>query len=277
MTSPTDATGRTDSYFVCATPRTGSSLLLGLLESTGIAGHPQAYFRTPDEPLWAARWRIPHRWAGGGSGHFAYPDYLRAALTHGRTANGVFGAKLMWGTTDELTRKLGTVHPELTGQDLPLLNRVFGRTRFIWLRRDDLLAQAVSWLRAEQTRRWYIGGNGEIVAKDVDRVVDEQAVDEQEVDEQAARFDPDRIGQLIRTAEQHNAAWREWFSSCGVRPYEVRYEDLDVDQTGVTHGILRFLGLDPADARPVVAQHVRQADALNEQWITRYRAERPAD
>jgi LPS sulfotransferase NodH len=45
------------SYFVCATPRTGSSLLLGLLESTGVAGRPQAYFREPDEPLWADRWR----------------------------------------------------------------------------------------------------------------------------------------------------------------------------------------------------------------------------
>jgi trehalose 2-sulfotransferase len=42
-----------DSYFVCGTPRTGSSLLLGLLESTGVAGRPQAYFREPDEPLWA--------------------------------------------------------------------------------------------------------------------------------------------------------------------------------------------------------------------------------
>ncbi|GAA3334684.1 hypothetical protein GCM10020358_00070 [Amorphoplanes nipponensis] len=33
------------SCLLCATPRTGSSLLLGLLASTGIAGHPEAYFR----------------------------------------------------------------------------------------------------------------------------------------------------------------------------------------------------------------------------------------
>jgi LPS sulfotransferase NodH len=34
-----------NSYFVCGTPRTGSSLLLGLVDSTGVAGHPQAYRR----------------------------------------------------------------------------------------------------------------------------------------------------------------------------------------------------------------------------------------
>jgi hypothetical protein len=53
VTMPASVGGRVDSYFVCGTPRTGSSLLLGLLESTGVAGHPQAYFREPDEPAWA--------------------------------------------------------------------------------------------------------------------------------------------------------------------------------------------------------------------------------
>jgi LPS sulfotransferase NodH len=45
---------RIDSYLICATtPRTGSSLLCGLLDSTGIAGHPESYFRRQDEREWA--------------------------------------------------------------------------------------------------------------------------------------------------------------------------------------------------------------------------------
>jgi hypothetical protein len=89
-----DAAEHVDSYFICATPRTGSSLLLGSLESTGVAGRPQAYFRAPDESLWAERWRIPRTSQGG----FDYAEYVRAALATGRTENGVFGAELMWGT-----------------------------------------------------------------------------------------------------------------------------------------------------------------------------------
>jgi trehalose 2-sulfotransferase len=49
---------RADAYLICATPRTGSSLLCGLLESAGVAGHPESYFRQPDEQSWAERWGI---------------------------------------------------------------------------------------------------------------------------------------------------------------------------------------------------------------------------
>ncbi|MGW1540111.1 Stf0 family sulfotransferase [Streptomyces sp. NPDC002309] len=255
MTIRTDAARHVDSYFICATPRTGSSLLLGLLESTGVAGRPQAYFRAPDEPLWADRWRIPRTAHDG----VDYPAYVRAALAAGRTRNGVFGAKLMWGTLDEMVGKLRAVHPDVGGDDLALLNQAFGRTRFVSLRRDDVLAQAVSWLRAEQTDTWYIGGNGEI-GGDVGNG-------------RPPRFDADRISELMGTIEEHNAAWETWFASCGVDPFRVRYEELDADMAGVTEDILGFLGIDLPGGCPVVPRHERQADALNDRWIDRYRAE----
>jgi trehalose 2-sulfotransferase len=200
MTMSVSAEGRVDSYFVCGTPRTGSSLLLGLLESTEGAGCPQAYFREPDESLWAERWRVPRSADGG----FDYADYLRAALAAGRTGNGVFGAKLMWGTLDELVVKLGRVFPGLAGDDAGLLERAFGRTGFVFLGRADVVAQAVSWLRAEQTRTWYIGGNGEIGGGAGTG--------------EPPSFDADRIGRLIEVIGEHNAAWEAWFASAGCYP-----------------------------------------------------------
>lgn len=149
MTTPTDA------YFICATPRTGSSLLLGPLDSTGVAGHPQACFRPPDEALWAERWGVAHTPQRA----LDYGEFVRAALTAGRTGNGVFGAKLMWGKHAGPADRLAARHPDLAGDDLRLLEREFGRRlRFVRLRRDDALAQAVSRLRAEQTGVWYVGG-----------------------------------------------------------------------------------------------------------------------
>ncbi|MGC4788716.1 Stf0 family sulfotransferase [Micromonospora sp. DT178] len=250
---PTD---RVDSYFICGTPRTGSSLLLGLLESTGVAGRPQAYFRSPDEPLWADRWQLP-RTADGG---FAYADFVRAALAAGRTDNGVFGAKLMWGTLDEVVAKLAAVHPDLDGDDVAILGRTFGRTGFVFLRRDDVLAQAVSRLRAEQTGRWFVGGSGEISGDAGNG--------------QAPRFDADGIRHYVEEIREHNAAWEAWFASWGIQPHVVRYEELAEDMVATTCGVLDFLGLDvPADGCAVVARHQRQADELNRQWIARYRAE----
>src|SRR5205814_9813031 len=46
-----------DAYLLCGTPRTGSTLLCGLLRSTDVAGRPESYFRLPDEQAWADRWQ----------------------------------------------------------------------------------------------------------------------------------------------------------------------------------------------------------------------------
>lgn len=130
MSRRANAAGRIDSYLVCVTPRTGSSLLCGLLASTGVAGRPESYFRRPDERSWAARWRIIR----SPDGAFSYADYVKAALAAGRTDNGVFAARLMWGTLDEVTGKLRAIYPDVSGGDVGLLNRAFGHMRFVYLR-----------------------------------------------------------------------------------------------------------------------------------------------
>ena len=71
---------RTGSYLICATPRTGSSLLCGLLDSTGVAGHPESWFRRQDEREFAAEGIQP------------YPVlYEELAADPVRTASGVLG------------------------------------------------------------------------------------------------------------------------------------------------------------------------------------------
>jgi len=47
---------RINTCLLCSAPRTGSSLLCGLLDSTGVAGHPESWFRRQDEREFAARW-----------------------------------------------------------------------------------------------------------------------------------------------------------------------------------------------------------------------------
>ena len=244
--------GRVDSYLICSTPRTGSTLLCGLLASSEVAGRPESYFRQPDEQRWAARWDIVRSSDRG----FEYSEFVRAALAAGRTENGVFAARIMWGTLDYMVARLGTVFPALTGSDIDLLNRAFGHTRFVYLQRDDVLAQAVSWHRAEQTNVWF-----------------ETDPSKSEQPEQEPRFDFGQICKLVQVIDEHNAAWREWFASVGIRPHLVRYEDLDADPVSVACGILDFLGLQLPPGGEIRIRHRRLADQLNAQWIDRYRAE----
>lgn len=244
--------GPIDSYLICATPRTGSSLLCGLLESTGVAGRPESYFRRQDQPSWAARWDIGRAREGA----YGFADYLRAAMSAGRSENGVFAARVMWGTLEEVIDNLATVYPDVAGAGL--LNRAFGFTRFVHLYRGDVVGQAVSWLRAEQTDVWHVVGEARSAPPPA----------------REPRFDAGRIRDLVRTIGAHNDAWREWFSGARIRPHRVRYEDLVDDPVSVTLGILDFLGLEQPPGIEIRAGHGQLADRLNAEWIHRYRSGR---
>ncbi len=158
----------------------------------------------------------------------------------------------MWGTLDEMVARLGAARPALAGSDLDLLTGAFGPLRFVHLWREDILAQAVSWARAEQTNYWHPG--------------DPTAPGPQ------PRFDYQQIRGLVETIDAHNAAWRAWVAASGVRPHVVTYESLIADPAGVTRGILDFLGLALPDDQPIASRDQRQADEINADWTARYRA-----
>jgi LPS sulfotransferase NodH len=240
---------RAGSYLICATPRTGSSLLCGLLDSTGVAGHPESWFRRQDEREFAARWGI----ADPSDGTFGYASYFGAAVTAGSTANGVFAARIMWGTMEEVTAHLAPVYPDQAGSASGLLTAAFGRARFVYLRRGDVVAQAVSLLRAEQTGVWF------------------ETADERQEPTAEPGFDFGQVRELVRQIKDDNAAWEAWFAAEGAQPCQVLYEEVDADPVRVASGVLGFLGLDLPSGREITVRHKRLADDLNARWIESYR------
>ncbi len=230
------------SYLLCGTPRTGSTLLCGLLASTGVAGRPASYFREPDEQAWAARLGV----AVAGDGSFEYPAFARAVRTAGSTPNGVFAGRVMWGTMHRIVDGLGRAAGR---RDLDVLGDAFGPLHLVHLRRGDVVGQAVSWARAEQTGYWQDGDRSSV----------------------PPRYDPGLIEHLVRTVGEHEAAWRGWFAAQGVEPLPVAYEDVIADPRRAVQAILGHLGVGmPPDWRPVPRQH-RQADAVSADWVRRYR------
>jgi len=228
-----------DAYFICATPRTGSTLLCGLLASSGVAGRPESYFRAQDMGLWAARWGLP---PGA-----PFAGYLRAARAAGRGGGGPFAARVMWGTMAEVVQ--GIARPG--GRDMDALTQEFGACRFVYLRRQDTVAQAVSLLRAEQTGRWHTTQAPAPTGR--------------------ARYDCAALRARVAEMEAHSAAWAAWFRANGIAPHALTYEALARDPEGGAREVLRFLGL-PA-AMSLHAPTRRMADAVSADWAARYRAE----
>lgn len=236
-----------DSYLVCATPRSGSTLLCGLLDSSGVAGHPASYFDPRGLQEYADAWGIKRS-----SGGRIDDVFVRAALVAGRTPNGVFGGRVMAETLPVLVDDLAAAsRPGVT--DLELLAVRLGRLRFVHLRRGDVVAQAVSWARSLQTHFWH---PGEAVAPGGHE----------------PRYDEGLIGELVTKIETLEARWTSWFADQGVVPQEVTYEELAADPPGTAGKVLDRLGLQvPRDHR-LETTHQRQADQVNAEWIHAYRS-----
>jgi trehalose 2-sulfotransferase len=242
------------SYLVCATERSGSTLLCELLGATGIAGRPEEYFEYLDA---TGRVRQPREYFDAD----AEPEILellpplkeplapgewdarlRDALARGTTPNGVFGTKMMWAYLPDF---LAHTEPE----------DAFGKPlRWIHVGREDKLAQAVSLWRAVQTAQWRAEdrGGGEPV------------------------FHAGAIAALIRRFEEHERAWQDWFAERGVEPLEISYEELASDPHATVCKALSHLDLETDGIEIPAPPMSRQADSRSQEWVERFREEVPA-
>ena len=157
------------SVFICATPRSGSTLFCEALSATGIAGRPAEYFealrgtdlpRQPQEyfdeltpDLEALLPRFDQQPAPELARARTYEEYLDWARREGTTPNGVFSAKLMWGYLGEFADRLRESGYPGDG-DLEVLSCAFGQPRYIRVVRLGKVEQAVSLWTAIQTQSW---------------------------------------------------------------------------------------------------------------------------
>jgi LPS sulfotransferase NodH len=265
------------SYLVCATPRSGSTLLCESLELTGVAGRPREYFealketglpRRPREYFWGLRSPevlrlLPHdaqldrdseRVASWNRDDYA--RHLDAAISEGTTDNGVFGAKMMWGYFDdflELTRGI----PRFGGMgDGSLLTAAFPKLDYVFVSRSDKVRQAVSLWRALQTWVWRKA---------------EGITDDEPLPERRAVYSFDAIDHLLDQLRRHEDAWRGFFFRIGRRPLSVLYEEVAGDVNATVDRVLAALDLERAPGTTAPAQPMRrQADELSESWVQNY-------
>ncbi len=247
---------RFDSYILCATPRTGSTLLCNLLAGTGVAGDPDSFFMAEVDPVWAERWGLPSREGFSEEGHAA--AYLSAAIAAGRGQTGMFGLRLMHESLGGLSAMIGKVHPGLPS-DRDRLRAAFGHVLYIHLARGDKLAQAVSMVKAEQSGLWHLGPDG----TELERLSPPREPD----------YDFDRIAARLAELEAQDAAWLEWFAQQGITPLTITYEELSADPARAVAQICEALGVQPPPPGSLTPGVAKLADAVSRDWMARFRAE----
>jgi LPS sulfotransferase NodH len=214
-------------YAVCGLARSGSTFLCQLLASTGVLGRPREYFNveairrdvTPDYP--------------------ADPEGQLMAMSRlAATPNEVYGLKV-------LTNQFDAVLATRWATRLPALS-------FVYLERRDLLAQAISLIRAIQTKQWTSG--------------------HARLGEPA--YDAAAINNLLVSFARDEARWRYYFARNGIEPLRLVYEDLMADPQGPVTAVAALMGVDPAPRVDVSGVSITiQRDGVNEAWRERYLAQ----
>jgi len=136
------------SYIICATPRSGSTLLCKLLAATGKAGNPDSYFHRPAIASWLSAYGLSL------DDFETEKDALKAifgaAHEQGSDNTDLFGLRMQRGSFGFFIQQVGILYPE-ANSDLARIQAAFGNTLFIHLTRPNKLDQAISRVKAIQT------------------------------------------------------------------------------------------------------------------------------
>lgn len=183
--------------------------------------------------------------------------YFAALQTEGYGGTPVFGLRLMGPDLAFACDWLDRRHPNLPN-DLARLEAAFGPVRFVHLVREDKLAEAVSYLRAEQTGLWHQHADGSIL--------------EQNTPRQPDGFDAAVITDRMQMLQGYEADWQDWFAREGISPLRLTYETFAKDPQCILAQVLAYIGQDPSVAAGLTPGLRRLADTTSEDWIARYRA-----
>ena len=264
-------------YLVCATPRSGSTLLCEGLESTEVAGRPREYFeelketgvpRRPREYFWGLRSPGVLRQLPPDSqldrsveqratwDRDDYARHLAASLAEGTTPNGVFGAKLMWSYFPDFLELMRGIARFGGMGDGSLLNTAFPDLHYVFISRSDKVRQAVSLWRALQTWVWRDHGGG---------------APEGATGELRSIYSFDAIGHLLDQLRRHEDAWRGFFFRIGRQPLQLYYENIAGDLEACVGSVLDELHIERPPGPPKVEKGMhRQSDDLSESWVQNY-------
>ncbi|WP_186063844.1 Stf0 family sulfotransferase [Burkholderia gladioli] len=214
------------SYTIAFTPRCGSTALSNALSRAGI-GRPSEHFQYPYDAR-SPFGRVP-------SDDFS-EDFV--AFVQRQSANGIFGAKIMHDHRAHLDDWLADSVSGYRALDDVLPNHCW-----IYVCREDTIAQAISLFIADQTDTWHL-------PTDVDPDLPEPDV----------RYDFLEILAKLMTLKSHEVNWEAYFQKAGMQPLRTSYEALSAAPQLLLDSLAAHMGI-PAER--LAGMHLTRSGGLN--------------
>ncbi|MCW8090397.1 Stf0 family sulfotransferase [Alteromonas sp. ASW11-130] len=219
-------TNVTKTLIIASTVRSGSHMLGHALHQTGAFGFPLEYVNEKNLERWKSIFNTR-----------ALDDTLAQIQKHRTSPNGVFGIKIHYSHL----RQLG-------GFDG--LKKLFVNPSFIWLTREDIIAQAVSLSIAKQTGAW---------------------ISQQNVENEDVTYDAKQIDEGVRRIIFENASWQYALNASASHFLHVNFTDVKNNTASIIRNIADFMQVDIDTSnlphKPVTK---KQSKHINQLWIEKF-------
>lgn len=242
-----------ESYIICTSPRSGSTMLCRLLREARDAGFPGSHFHEPSLDEWLHEY-------GFQLNQFidqkeALAQVFQSAIAYGKGDSDIFGLRLQRHSFDFFIKQLKHLHPSLP-DDKSRINAAFGNTLFIHLTRENKLDQAISYVRAKQSGLWHIAPDG----TEIERLSEPEE----------PTYDALAISTQLEVSERMETEWRNWFQEQGIDPLSITYDELSAAPHATLVRILETLGLKHEHRTEIKPSTAKLADATNREWGERF-------
>lgn len=220
---------------LCFTNRCGSNWLAELLNATGLVGLADEFFNAERVQEDCAVCKLN-----------SFDGFIRNLPNNHSTLNAVFATKLSWDQLYFLSR-------------IKVIPKIIPKPRFIYIAREDLAAQALSFLVAKQTGQWKSNWNSGVNGKS-----------------ELASISNEKIIEVISEIQFAQSQFELYFKKLKLKPYRVCYEDLQTDPEFIISEILHFLGIPTSkqwEIIPAKLQLEKQRDEQSEKRLTQFHRE----
>jgi LPS sulfotransferase NodH len=210
-------------------PRSGTSYFCQAMMSTGVLGRPTEFFDS----------KVAAEYDTGRAHDVAFR--LTLPNTYGRSDNAIAAVKFFDYSLDDISRQANIMD-------------FYPNPIFVYMHRRDILGQALSLARAEQTRSW----KSDLTA------------------EREPYYSADEIHRALLKTVTSEARWKAYFARNDIEPLDLCYEDMLGNEATILREIARRAGLDASEASITLESPDLpvQRDALTAKWRARFIAER---
>jgi LPS sulfotransferase NodH len=174
---------------------------------------------------------------------------------------GVFAASVHYWQLPHCVETFRGAEADPATPPLDVLRAFFPQLRLVWLRRNNIVAQAISHHVAISTNIWNSRLGGDKRPGESDR---------------EAPYDYDKIDHQVTSALAATQGWRETLKGAEAITLPLSYEDLAADLPAAVRRLSAHVGIDLGDAEIRAPGLEKQAGPWSLELERRYRDERRA-